>query len=233
MVLVTGSIIYYLSTVRYRNLLAIEKIKTKLSADLHDNVGSGLTEISILSELASQQIEPASPDSSQQLNVISEKARTLIDNMSDIVWMVNPHRDSLYHLILRLKDSYSDIMYALGISFAAVNIERFSDVKLPMDYKQNLYLIFKEGINNAIKHSKCKKITLETLHFKDNLEITLRDDGIGIDPEIVKYGNGILNMKNRAKLIGAKLIVDASNGGTQIKFTGKISGLNKLFSFRN
>ena len=102
-----------------------------------------------------------------------------------------------------------------------------------MDYKQNLLLIFKEGINNSVKHSKCKKITLETNHTKDNLEIILRDDGIGIEPEIVKYGNGILNMQNRAKLIGAKLIVDTSNGGTQIKFSGKISGLNRLFSFRN
>jgi len=230
-VLVTALIVYYLGSIRYRNLLAIEKLKTKLSADLHDNVGSALTEISILSELVSKEVENVSFGSSQKLNAISEKARMLIDNMSDIVWMVNPKRDSLYHLILRLKDSYSDFMHALGISFATVNIEKFTDVRLSMDYKQNLFLIFKEGINNAIKHSKCKKIILEANLNKDILELSLKDDGIGIEPEKVKYGNGIQNMKNRAKAIGGELIIDSSNEGTQIIFTGKTTRINKLFPF--
>jgi len=229
--LVTALIVYYLGSIRYRNLLAIEKLKTKLSADLHDNVGSALTEISILSELVSKEVENVSFGSSQKLNAISEKARMLIDNMSDIVWMVNPKRDSLYHLILRLKDSYSDFMHALGISFATVNIEKFTDVRLSMDYKQNLFLIFKEGINNAIKHSKCKKIILEANLNKDILELSLKDDGIGIEPEKVKYGNGIQKMKNRAKAIGGELIIDSSNEGTQIIFTGKTTRINKLFPF--
>ena len=201
----TAFIVYYLGTFRYRNLLAIEKIKSKLSADLHDNVGSGLTEISILSELVSKEVEKTASGPSQKLNAISEKARMLIDNMSDIVWMVNPKHDSLYHLILRLKDSY----------------------------KQNIFLIFKEGINNAVKHSRCKKIVLEANLTKDMLELSLKDDGIGIEPEVVKYGNGIQNMKSRAKAIGGELIVDSSNNGTLIKFTGKTTKVNKLVPFIN
>ena len=231
-VMFTAFIVYYLGTFRYRNLLAIEKIKSKLSADLHDNVGSGLTEISILSELVSKEVEQTASGPSQKLNAISEKARMLIDNMSDIVWMVNPKHDSLYHLILRLKDSYSDFMLALGISFATVNIEKFSEVRLPMDYKQNIFLIFKEGINNAVKHSRCKKIVLEANLTKDMLELSLKDDGIGIEPEVVKYGNGIQNMKSRAKAIGGELIVDSSNNGTLIKFTGKTTKVNKLVPFK-
>lgn len=227
LVLTIAFIIYYLSTMRFRNLLTIEKIKSKLSADLHDNIGSGLTEISILSELASYELESKSEDSSVKLKSISEKARTLIDNMSDIVWMVNPQRDSLYHLILRLKDTYSDLFNSMGISFGTVNLEKFSTIKLPMDYKQNLFLIFKEAVNNAVKHSNCKKITLEANLNKDLLELTLSDDGKGMELDKINYGNGILNMKSRTKILGGNLQVISSSQGTTIVFSGKINNKSK------
>lgn len=220
-------VIYYLSTIRYRNLLAIEKLKSKLSADLHDNIGSGLTEISILSELVVNEIKEHKTETVAKILTISERARQLIDNMSDIVWMVNPQRDSLYHVILRLKDSYSEIMNSLGISFQTVNLDKFIDIKLPMDYKQNIFLIFKEAINNSIKHSNCKSITLEALINKEMLEIILKDDGCGMDMEKIKYGNGILNMKSRATLINGSLEIESNNYGTKVKFIGKINRLKK------
>lgn len=232
---ITGSflliayLIFYLSTVRFRSLLAIEKLKGKLAADLHDNVGAGLTEISILSELTSQRVKAISTDSSNNLNAISEKARHLIDSMSDIVWMVNPHRDSFYHLVLRLKDTYSDLLYSAGISFKTSNLEKLSSLKLPMEFKQNLYLIFREGINNAIKHSNCKKISLEASLYKDTIELVLKDDGVGIDKHQEEFGNGIANMRNRANSIGCNLIIDSSYEGTTIKFIGKIGGLKRVF----
>jgi ligand-binding sensor domain-containing protein/two-component sensor histidine kinase len=224
-VLFAASIIYYVGTVRYRNLLSIEKLKSKLSADLHDNIGSGLTEISILSELAANGIKINREDSVNKINAISEKARMLIDNMSDIVWMVNPRRDSLYHVILRLKDSYSDLLNSMGISFGTVNLEKFSSVKLQMEYKQNIFLIFKEAINNSLKHSGCRQLTFEANIQHNILELTLTDDGHGMDLEKIKYGNGIFNMKSRASLIGGSLDIESNNSGTKIKFRGKISWL--------
>ena len=221
--------IFYLSTIRFRSLLAIEKLKGKLAADLHDNVGSGLTEISILSELATQKIKNVEEGPSQNLNAISEKARQLIDSMSDIVWMVNPQRDSFHHLIMRLKDTYSDLLYSSEISFKTTNLEKLSSLKLPMEYKQNMYLIFKEGINNAIKHSKCKKIFLDASLNKDNIVLVLKDDGAGFDTENVKLGNGLTNMKRRAHSIGCELIIDSTNEGTSLTFTGKLGGIKKMF----
>ncbi len=231
-ILFVAFIIYYLGTIRYRGLLAIEKLKGKLAADLHDNVGSGLTEISILSELVTQQIQNATQNSSQHLISISDKARQLIDNMSDIVWMVNPQRDSFYHLILRLKDTYSDLLNLAGISFKTSNLEELSSLKIPMEHKQNLYLMFKEGINNSIKHSKCKKITLEANLKKDELELILKDDGIGLDASNKAQGNGLLNMKNRASAIGGELTINSSNGGTTIIFKGKLSGIRNIILSR-
>jgi ligand-binding sensor domain-containing protein/signal transduction histidine kinase len=226
-----AALLYYLSTVRIKNLLAIEKLKSKLAADLHDNIGSGLTEISILSEVASRKMNSINIVNGNELNKISDISRQLVDNMSDIVWVVNPKRDSLHDLILRLKDSYSDLLLSLGISFKSLNLDKLEDVKLPMEVKQNLYLIFKEAINNAIKHSMCKHITLEANVRNDIIEIVLQDDGKGFDESKVVQGNGLKNIVNRAKYIGGKIKIKSdANSGTSIRFIGK-AGINNLLNF--
>lgn len=224
LILALGTGLYYLGSIRTRNELAIEKLKTKLAADLHDNVGAGLTEISILSELVKKDENLVRNEGVQgMLKNISEISRQLIDNMSDIVWVVNPKRDSLHDLMVRLKDSYGDILSSYQISFKIINLEKLVNLTLPMDYRQNLYLIFKEGINNAIKHSKCRKIVLEANVRGDVLELELSDDGIGFDLENHSYGNGIKNIESRAKQIGGKLKWKSSiANGTTIRFVGNI-----------
>jgi ligand-binding sensor domain-containing protein/two-component sensor histidine kinase len=229
MIILLAVFIYYLGTIRTKNLLAIEKLKSKLAADLHDNIGSGLTEISILSEVASSKNNSEQKISGNELNKISDISRQLVDNMSDIVWVVNPSRDSLHDLILRLKDNYSDLLNSMGISFRAKNLEKLQDVKLPMDVKQNLYLIFKEAINNSIKHGNCKQITLEANLRNDVLEISLSDDGNGFDESIISKGNGLKNMENRAAQIKGRIKIKSSvNTGTSIRFIGKSGTPSKL-----
>jgi ligand-binding sensor domain-containing protein/two-component sensor histidine kinase len=237
-ILIIGSGIFYLGSMRTRNELAIEKLKTKLAADLHDNIGSGLTEISILSELAKKDIEGISNFAVKaKLKNISEVSRQLVDSMSDIVWVVNPKRDSLHDLLVRLKDSYSDILASYGISFKIINLDKLDNLTLSMDYRQNLYLIFKEGINNAIKHSKCKKMTLEANVYDNTLEMTLIDDGIGLDSENLEYGNGLKNIEARSKYIGGNLRWESpTTGGTKIRFIGDIKNMKRiprLFNFKS
>jgi len=232
MTLLLGMILYYLSTNRIKHQLAIEKLKTKLAADLHDNVGASLTEISILSEVAVQKSNGVG--NPKELKSISEIARQLIDTMSDIVFVVNPERDSLYDLIIKLKDSYNDFLNSVGISFKVKNIDKTNDIKLPMDYKQNLLLIFKEGINNSIKHSKCSKIILEANIRGDVIEMILSDDGSGFDEKNMIYGNGLRNMESRAKKISGRMKWRSSQlTGTVITFVGKIGRFNKLKSLLN
>lgn len=228
-VILLGIILYYLSTVRIKTQLAIERLKAKLAADLHDNIGSGLTEISILSEVAKNAVPEENIQAQNNLKNISEEARVLVDNMSDIVWVVNPKRDSLHDLIIRLKDSYGDLLQQLGISFKIVGLEKISNIKLPMDYKQNLFLIFKESINNCIKHSNCTRIVLDVHYENSLLEITLSDDGKGLPDKYTGLGNGLKNMQTRAAICGGTLQIDSeSEKWTRIKFRGKISKLSKL-----
>ena len=231
-ILAGGAIIYYFSTVRIKNLLAIERLKTKLAADLHDNIGAGLTEISILSELAEKKLNGKYEKNHGELKKISEKARLLVDSMSDIVWVVNPKKDTLYDLIARLKDSYSDFLESIGIRFKTSDLEKLENIKLPMDFKQNLYLIFKEGINNSIKHSNCKNIYLETNIIGDRIEIKLQDDGSGFDVTSESMGNGIFNMRNRAELIGAKIKWENNiEGGISVLFYGSVNNSKKSNNF--
>ncbi|MBT8382752.1 MAG: hypothetical protein KJO59_10385 [Ignavibacteria bacterium] len=232
-IMLVGFLLYYLSTLRIKNQLAIEKIKTKIASDLHDNVGAGLTEISILSELAVQHSNK-NDISTGELRKISDTSRHLVDAMSDIVWVVNPQKDSLYDLLIKLKDSYNEFFSSVGISLQVKNVDKSNNIKLPMEYKQNLLLILKEAINNSIKHSKCIKMNLEADVQNDNIIFYIKDDGVGFDIKNIHYGNGMKNMLNRADKIGGEISWNSSPAnGTIVHFKGKLSKINKLKSFFN
>ena len=205
-------------------MLSVERLRTKLAADLHDNIGSSLTEISILSEVINTKLNNKDEDVTKNLNKISIKSRYLIDKMSDIVWLVNPQRDSLYDLILRLQDTYSELLADTSISFRSENLKSLEKVSLSMEHRQHLFLIFKEAINNSITHSNCSEILLNAKVEGKKLEMVLSDNGTGYlkkDDEIL--GNGLKNMQNRAKIIGGKLIINSEVGkGTVVRYIGNI-----------
>ena len=178
-VLTVIGIITLISYYRIKNLIEMGRFRTKLAADLHDNIGSSLTEISILSEVISKKIKTEDKDITKSLNSISNNSRNLVDSMSDIVWLVNPKRDTLYDLILRLRDTYSELSSYTNISFRSENIISLQKVSLSMERRQHLYLIFKEAINNCITHSECTEITLDAFVKNKMLEMTLKDNGKG------------------------------------------------------
>ncbi|OGU36783.1 MAG: hypothetical protein A2068_09545 [Ignavibacteria bacterium GWB2_35_6b] len=213
----------YFVTAQIKNILAVERLRTKIAADLHDNIGSSLTEISILSEVISTRLNGAEKDVQKSLGKISTKSRDLIDKMSDIVWLVNPKRDSLYDLILRLQDTYSELLADTNISFRSDNLKALENVSLQMEHRQHLFLIFKEAINNCITHSNCSEIYLNAKVNGRKLEMELSDNGNGYERK-TSQGNGLDNMENRAELIGGKLYINSSLGnGTTVKYIGSIS----------
>lgn len=219
---ITGLIIYFV-TARVKQLLAVERLRTKLAADLHDNIGSSLTEISILSEVISKKLKDEDQSVQKNLKRISEDSRSLIDRMSDIVWLVNPKRDTLYDLILRLEDTYSELLAMTNISFTSKNLKSLEKVSLSMEHRQHLFLIFKEGINNSITHSNCSEITLDAHINGKNLEMILSDNGDGFSTDAHYSGNGLKNMRDRANQIGGQLVIESEpQKGTRLIFRGKI-----------
>lgn len=223
LILIVGGIIGYVAWTRINQYMSIQKLKEKLSADLHDNVGSGLTEISLLSSIALSYPASGAAVQNDKLKIIGERAGELVDNMSDIVWLVNPKNKSLMDLILRLKDAYSVLCVSLGISFRLMNIEQLDDSDIIMEKRQNIYLIFKEGINNSIKYSGCRNIILSVETDNRNFEIILSDDGSGFDLKNHIRGNGLNNMNKRAQESGMHLELESSVGhGTVIRLKGKL-----------
>jgi signal transduction histidine kinase len=119
---------------------------------------------------------------------------------------------------------YGDLLVDLGIKLKTSNLEKLVSIKLPMDYRQDLYLILKESINNCIKHSKCKNINLLINISINTLNIKLSDDGTGFSLEDKILGNGLNNIKTRGKKIGGIVNIHSElNVGTTIEFEGKIN----------
>ena len=223
LIIVITSVVVYVITSYVRQLLAVERLRTKLAADLHDNIGASLTEISILSEVISKRLKNEDESVQKNLKRISEDSRSLIDKMSDIVWLVNPKRDTLYDLILRLEDTYSELLSLTNISFTSKNLKSLEKISLSMDRRQHLYLIFKEGINNCITHGECTEINLDAHVNNKNLEMILTDNGQGFEVDKDYLGNGLKNMMRRAEQIGGELIIKSEKGkGTRLEFHGKI-----------
>ncbi len=218
-----AGLIAFVASYRYRHLLAVEKVRTKISTDLHDNIGSGLTEITFLSEMVKSQVA-GNENANKGLNNITSVSKTLIDDMRDIVWLINPSKDSLKDLFNRLQDSYQEVLKFSSISLNVDGIDNLSDVRLPMTYRQHIFLMFKEAINNSIKYASCKNINLNVEVNNNNLVVSLNDDGVGFDMHNTKMGNGIINIKKRAKQVNGEVFIDSSpKKGTSIKFSSKFS----------
>ncbi len=214
-----ASIIYF----RIRHLLTIERLRLKIASDLHDDIGTRLTEISMLSDIVYHGGSSDQKGFKESVRNIGGIARELIENMSDIVWLINPKRDSLYELFLKLKDGYEEILSHRQILLHINNLNYMEMISLPMEHRKNIYLIFKEAINNSLKHSSCTEISINTEVKGRILTITMYDNGQGFDQNSRAAGNGLENMQHRARTVGGSLRIHSSpETGTMIKFTGRI-----------
>ncbi len=211
------AIIYSLFNYRLKNILRLEKLRSSISADLHDEIGSGLSEISILSELLKFNLKNET-ELQKGLNHIGDTTRSLIERLSDIIWIVNPRKETLKNLILRINDNYQEVLYHSDISLNIINIELLENIVLPLEIKQNLYLITKEAINNSLKYSDCNNIDFEVNKRDNKFCIEIRDDGKGFEEVNSNKGNGLYNIKKRAEKIKANVEINSIiNSGTKIK----------------
>jgi ligand-binding sensor domain-containing protein len=209
---------------RMQRFLVMERLRSKIAADLHDDIGAGLSEISILSAVIGAKTPPEVRQIFEpELEKIGHTARSIIDKMSDIVWMINPKKDAISGLINHLSDSFADIFEAKCIQFHTENIEVLKQSKLNMEYRQQLFMILKEAIHNAVKYSDADKITLSVDIQGKKLTVLLQDNGKGFEDSGKISGNGLHNMKERALTIGGDVSIQSRIGlGTKVTFQGVI-----------
>jgi signal transduction histidine kinase/ligand-binding sensor domain-containing protein len=218
-VLVIGSAVYLLYRYRLSRLLELERVRTHIATDLHDDIGASLSQIAVLSEVARRQVGGSAP-ASQPLSTIATTSRELVDSMSDIVWAINPHRDNLTDLAQRMRRFASDLFTAneIDFHFNARDIER--TVKLDADTRRQVFLIFKESIHNIVRHSECSRVEVDLHMDKHMLTLTLSDNGKGFDTGRAYHGHGLTSMTQRAKSLGAVLEATSQPGrGTIVSLT--------------
>lgn len=202
------------NTVRTRQKLKLQTLRNKIASDLHDEVGSTLSSIAIFSEVAQQQSKEVIP----MLNTIGESSHKMLEAMADIVWTINPDNDNFEKIILRMRSFAFELLGAKKIDFDFKTDPSISELKLNMEARKNLYLIFKEAINNMVKYSEANRASFSITGSQNNLTMIIRDNGKGFDTEKLTNGNGIKNMKKRAIEIGAKLLIESEPGtGTTLQ----------------
>ncbi|MEK9136034.1 MAG: ATP-binding protein, partial [Bacteroidota bacterium] len=151
------------------------------------------------------------------LEEIGRTSRTLIDAMNDIVWAIDPKNDSFEYLLLRMKTHAARMMEAKAINYDIEIPSELSELELPLGFRRRFFLIFKEAINNIIKHAHPTKVMLTIKKERNNLIMTIMDNGVGFDLASTTQGNGLRNMQERAAALGGSLsISSAATGGTTI-----------------
>ena len=217
-VILALAIAYTFYQYRVGQILLLQRIRNKIAADLHDDIGSTLNSISVYSEVAKK--DPARRDYS--LLMIGESSRKIIDSMSDIVWAINPQNDSFDKIIFRMKSLTYNLLKAKKIECTFKSDEELSKINLSMEIRKNFYLIFKEALNNLVKYSEASRASVLVAYEGRNISFIIRDNGIGFNSNSANYGNGIINMKRRAEEIKAELKIESEPGkGTSVQLNLK------------
>ena len=204
------------------------KIRMRTAEDFHDEIGNKLTRINVLTSVLKSKVS-LTPDTERILGQIEDNTSQLYSGTRDILWSLKPTNDNLYEILYRIRDFGIELFQDTEVNFHFTGTdEKWRNFKLPMDMSRNLIMIFKEALNNCLKYSGAKNVTIEVvIKNKNVLQLVMKDDGVGFDVQSVKRGNGLNNMNTRAGRLNGKLYIDSRpDKGTIINLTFKIP-LNK------
>ena len=213
---------------RYRlgRLLELERVRTRIATDLHDDIGASLSQISILSEVARRRAGDV--DALQKpLAEIAGASRELLASMSDIVWSINPQRDRLRDLLQRMRRFATDGFTARNIEFQFHAPEAELEGKLDPDMRRQVFLIFKESVNNILRHADCTQVEIHFAVEKAGLMLSVRDDGKGFDATQPPAGNGLASMRQRAASLNGSLEITV-DGARGTRVTLRVPGITYL-----
>jgi len=222
-ILLFGTIVFWVARASLLRKLELERIRTRIATDLHDDIGASLTRIAMLSEVTRRQPEGVPAAAAERLEQIADNARTVVDSMSDIVWAIDPTREDFQSVVERVRSFAADTLGAAGVRWQMTVSPRLEERRLTPEQRRALYLIFKEAISNMARHAACKNASFQISLDHSTLIVLIEDDGRGIQLDRSgnsRGGHGLLNMKARAAEIGGKLeIGPRAGGGTQLKVT--------------
>jgi signal transduction histidine kinase/ligand-binding sensor domain-containing protein len=210
---------------RLERLLAVERVRTRIATDLHDDLGASLSRISILSEAARHQLGRGEAPTGR-LGEIADTARGLVDAAADIVWSIDPRRDDLASVLTRLRRFAGELLDARGIEWSLREPAGEGALRVAPELRQHLFLILKEALTNVARHAGARRVEASIAIVDGRLLAEVRDDGRGFVPPpeadgedvATAVGNGLRNMRARARALGGELRVDSTPGaGTTVR----------------
>ncbi|MCW3092830.1 MAG: hypothetical protein JWP81_3899 [Ferruginibacter sp.] len=213
-------IIYALHDLRVKRLMEVEKLRNRVARDLHDDMGSTLSTINILSAMAKSKMSSDAVRTSEYLTKITDNSQRMMDAMDDIVWSIKPSNDSMQKIIARMREFATNVLEPKEIELDFTAEDLVYDVKLNMEARRDFFLVFKEAVNNAAKYSKATKVEMTIAVDNKKLVLVVKDDGIGFDVAKADSGNGLGNMQKRADAMNGKVVIySKARNGTKVTVT--------------
>jgi signal transduction histidine kinase/ligand-binding sensor domain-containing protein len=230
--LALSAMVFALHRYRIARLLEIVNMRTRIATDLHDDIGANLTRIALLSQVAGAQSMPVHPDASGSPGVveiprddgplasIARIARESVSSMSDIVWAINPARETLLDLTRRMRQHADEIFTLRDIELRFDAPDGRQDLRLSVDLRRDLLLIFKESVNNSARHSGCTRVEIDFRVERSRLLLRVADNGTGFDMSLESEGQGLVSMRRRARRLQGTLDLTSGHGlGTTMSLT--------------
>ncbi|XZF12564.1 ligand-binding sensor domain-containing protein [Chitinophagaceae bacterium MMS25-I14] len=240
-----GVILQYIANKRKQNRQLLldklrreeqNKVRQRTAEDFHDEVGNKLTRINVLTNVLKSKMGDLTPDSKRIIDQIQDNTAQLYSGTRDILWSLKPSNDNLYEILYRIRDFGAELFQDTDVNFTFTgNDEHWREFRLPMDISRNLIMIFKEAMNNCLKYSGATSVSLDiNIKQKNVLQLVLKDNGKGFDPDKAKKGHGINNMNVRTGRLHGKLYIDSrENFGTIITLTFKIPQTKGTTAYSN
>jgi ligand-binding sensor domain-containing protein/signal transduction histidine kinase len=205
---------YRFHRARVERALELGRVRTRIATDLHDDIGSNLSQIAIWSEVAARGGVDATMR--ERLEGVAAACRETVDSMSDIVWSINPAHDRLSDLVHRMRRFATDVFTARDVAFS-FEADAPDELTLGTDVRRQVLLVFKEAVHNAVRHSGCTRAEARIRVSERGLTIVVHDDGRGFDPATRREGHGLDSMQARARDLGAGLDLRSAPGqGTTV-----------------
>ena len=203
---------------------AAEAERSRIARDLHDELGTGLTEVNLLANAGLSEAEAAARNT-DRFRVIAEKARSLVSGLDVIVWAIDPKLDSLQSFADYLEIYAEELLSAANIACRLKIPIEFKAATLAGTARHSLLLAVMEALNNVIRHAAASRVELKMVQPDGGLEITITDDGRGFELAKVRSGHGLKNLRERMQSLQGSCQIESSPGkGTTIKLSIPLPG---------
>lgn len=197
-----------------------EEERKRISGELHDEIGGNLSRIAMIGDMLENKLS-LTDEERKYLKQISCTARATSEAMRDIIWFINPENDSMAKLLIKMRDAANLMLDPLDFSFTAPEQGILPEADL--HFRRNLYLIYKECLQNIVKHARANRVEIEIRESEGCLRLRVSDDGSGFDAAQSYPGDGLKNIKRRAAELGATVeIISGAGKGATVTVSAKI-----------